>query len=89
MRWNGCGAEERRLGANSGADPDKGVPEAVERLTREREGAPIGKLCQADDKQTWLFRAVFDLFASAGQQSGTAEGRGMPEATHITQLQYW
>ena len=52
MRWNGCGAEERRVGANSGVDPDKGVPEAVERLTREREGAPIGKLCQADDKQT-------------------------------------
>lgn len=36
MRWNGCDAEERRIWANSGVDPDKGVPEAVERLTRER-----------------------------------------------------
>lgn len=80
MEWD---AEERRVWANSGGDPDKGVPEAVERLTREEEGAPIGKLCLADDKSTWLFWAMFVLFASAAQP-GTAERRShaMPEATH-------
>jgi hypothetical protein len=40
----------RSASANSGVDPDKGVPEAVERLTSSEEGAPIGKRCQRDDK---------------------------------------
>jgi hypothetical protein len=47
MRCDGMDA-----GTNSGVDPDKGVPEAVERLTTSEEGEPIGKLSLGDDKLT-------------------------------------